>query len=92
VCIIRFIAYDLVVIVAGRKREHCGCHEKQHGYFFDLFVHNYDVLIVIVFLQFLLRDSTGFTFPTTSLSVHNPRDGAEVTVVGFFVELLTAFF
>jgi hypothetical protein len=48
VCIIRFIAYDLVVIVAGRKCEHCGCNEEQRGQFFDVFVHNFDVYKIAI--------------------------------------------
>jgi len=34
----------------------CGCHKEQRGDYFDLFVHNFDVLIVIVFLITQLDD------------------------------------
>ena len=40
------------LIFKSISRKLCGCHEKQHGDFLDFFVHNFDVLIVIVFFSF----------------------------------------
>ena len=40
----------VIVLVAGREGEHCGRHKEQHGDYYDIMVHNFNVLIVIVFL------------------------------------------